>query len=295
MTQNQAFNPLSEAESFIYMQAMDIPVWVERKAEPLLPLALTDDKQPVKPEQQQAKPESAINLKTKSEQISQAVLDSEKALALSSNSETGSELKPESRSEMAATQNVSPETKVKTDAASVATETAAKREQQAVTSYLKMVNWKTNPTADRSLLIICRHQIDQPAHSFAQPSAPSKFMQDYMQAIEGLLAKNKLSVQIQLAHLTEAGLGNGNVPMGETVNKLNPDLILLLGEESIKHLFDQKLALAECRGKLHQVKTIEVAKALASYHPFSLISEPPLKRLAFEDLSLACQILREMD
>ena len=54
--------------------------------------------------------------------------------------------------------------------------------QEVSTShYLKMVNWTSTVLSEEnasSLLIICRHQVDQPANSFARSNSPSQFMMD---------------------------------------------------------------------------------------------------------------------
>lgn len=150
--------------------------------------------------------------------------------------------------------------------------------------YLKMVNWKQDSSADKKLLIICRHQKDQPAQSFATANSPSQFMRDYLQAINEQLARtNQLSVQTDLGHLAQAGLSDDSQPMGNLIRQIEPDLILLLGDEGIKPLLNLDSNVADVRGKFH---TLQDKHLLVSYHPYSLIQDPQLKKLALQDLVL---------
>ena len=143
--------------------------------------------------------------------------------------------------------------------------------------------------AVKKVMIICRHQIDQPANSFARMNGPSQFMTDYIAALNALLDNSDTQVSIQLAHLSAAGLSADSQPLSEVLSDCQPDLILALGEETINQLFGEELSVASARGKLNSIE--ERYKVLSSYHPFSLIKNPSLKRLALEDLVLISQLL----
>ncbi len=274
----QHFEPLAEDERLAYLQAMDIPVWVLRE-EPLNE-DLVDE---------ECTPEQSI--------------ESEQQAASSQN--------PNSEPEL--TQQITEEPLVEeTNQVEIpALEPSEQEISYVANCFLKMVNWQSKSNADKSLLIICRHQIDQPAQSFARPNGPSQFMSDYIQAINELIIHENFEIQVQLAHLTEAGLGNDNQPLQKTLNEINPDLILLLGEESIKLLFNSQQDVAQLRGKLKNIgllkknndqqieKLSEIEsdqqvnpKILVSYHPYTLIENPPLKKLALEDLSLLIKVLK---
>lgn len=154
--------------------------------------------------------------------------------------------------------------------------------------FLKMVNWKSTNGEAKRLLVICRHQPDQPAQSFAQPGSPSGFMRDYLKALDAFFSNHEGALQVSLAHLTEAGIGSDNEPMSLKLEQLKPDLILLLGDEGVRSLFDSTEQVASFRGRLHQLGELSV---LVSYHPYTLIKNPPLKKLAQEDLSLLVKVL----
>ncbi len=172
-----------------------------------------------------------------------------------------------------------------------------------VTQQLKMVKWQS-AEGSKSLLIICRHKTDQPAKSFAQGSSPSQFMQDFILALNrfNVSSKNQQNLQnnpaegdtctsdfsCHLAHIAEAGIGDNNQPLNQVLENLKPDLLLVLGEESIYQLCGKRVAVASLRGRMIDLQGY---KSLVSYHPYSLISNPALKRLAFEDLRLIYQYL----
>ncbi len=153
--------------------------------------------------------------------------------------------------------------------------------------FLKLVNW-TNQTIkeenSKKLLIICRHQIDQPASSFARPNSPSQFMLDYINALSGFIQEQTFELNISMAHLSEAGLSKDSVPMADILQQQSPDLILILGDETVSHLLDKQANVASLRGQLVELE--QQNKAIVSYHPFSMIENPSLKSLALEDLSI---------
>jgi len=158
--------------------------------------------------------------------------------------------------------------------------------------FLKLVNW-ANPVLSEStaktLLIICRHQVDQPANSFARVNGPSQFMMDYINTLSSLAEGKSDEYRIQLAHLSAAGLSEECVPLSKVMETTAPELVLILGEDTVDHLLDVKSSVADLRGQLNKIE--QRYQSLASYHPFSLIQNPSLKRLAYEDLVLVSDIL----
>jgi len=169
----------------------------------------------------------------------------------------------------------------------LSTETEAINESKILTNnqYLKLINWQNQiikEEGNKQLLIICRHQIDQPASSFATATSPSRFMQDYINSLISLLDEEPFDLKIQMAHLSQAGLGQDTINMDEHIEKSKPNLILLLGEESVSQLLGEESKLAELRGQIISYENQQ--KLLVSYHPFSLIENPSLKALALDDL-----------
>lgn len=164
-----------------------------------------------------------------------------------------------------------------------------KSTEQGETHYLKLVNWGADSSADSALLIICRHDTEQPAQSFAKPNYPSQFMLDYIQALQSFLLGSKLKIQVRLGHLSEAGLGHDCDLLQRIVSELQPGLVLILGDETVKKLFKVDDEVASKRGK---VQTLDISdRCIVSYHPFTLINNPHLKSLAMEDLKLVANML----
>lgn len=174
--------------------------------------------------------------------------------------------------------------------------------------YLKLVNWSNRSTdIDRSkkVLIICRHQTDQPANSFAGKSGPSLFMLDYINGLSSLASERGLAVDIQIAHLSQLGLTDDSKTFREGINDAQPDVLFVLGEETVSQISplsgaEQQLAMSEgieknyvasLRGKTLTVESELTAQV--SYHPYTLIKEPKLKPLAMEDLVQLVDRLQE--
>jgi len=158
--------------------------------------------------------------------------------------------------------------------------------------YLKLINWQNQiikEEGNKQLLIICRHQIDQPASSFATSNSPSRFMQDYLNSLISLLEPALFDLKIQMAHLSQAGLGDDAISMDQHIEQSKPNLILLLGEETVSQFLGEESKLAELRGQI--VGGNNQPKLLVSYHPFSLIKNPSLKTLALDDLRYLAQYL----
>lgn len=161
--------------------------------------------------------------------------------------------------------------------------------------YLKLVNWTNQNIREENskrLLIICRHEIDQPANSFARQNSPSQFMLDYINALIGLVAEPSFELKVQLAHLSEAGLSKDSVPMEKVLCDHKPNLVLVLGDETAAHLIDPQSDVASLRGRL--VSLGQNQKALVSYHPYSLIENSGLKSLALDDLSVLANYLLQI-
>lgn len=164
--------------------------------------------------------------------------------------------------------------------------------KQHATHYLKMVNWKQHQNTQNRLLIICRHETDQPAKSFASSSAPSYLMKDYIQAINQAIPANKPQPEISLAHLTHAALTDECIALASVLQETNPQLILLLGDLAISEMLKISAKVADLRGK---VLDFADNSLLVSYHPHSLTQEPKLKKLAMEDIQLVAHCLFATD
>ena len=193
------------------------------------------------------------------------------------------------------TQQIEPQAETQSEQAVVEVGNVAENQkvQSTPNQFLKVLNWSNHVLAEenaKSLLIICRHQVDQPANSFARVSTPSQFMMDYINALTAA-NEGKLEIKVQLAQLSAAGLSEDSVPLSTVLQQNKPHLVLVLGEETVGHLFGDKLSVAELRGQLNQLE--QSYDSLVSYHPFSLIQNPALKRLAFEDLSLVSERLNQ--
>jgi hypothetical protein len=168
----------------------------------------------------------------------------------------------------------------------------ATNHQSKSSHFLKQVSWSNRVLSEenaKSIMIICRHQVDQPANSFARINSPSQFMMDFINALNHFVANDNFELKIQLAHLSAAGLSEDSVPLSHAINSTRPELMIILGDETVNHLLGDSMEVATCRGQIHQIE--DGTKVLVSYHPFSLIENPSLKRLAYEDLNLAGEFL----
>jgi len=262
----QTFSSLSEDERLNYLRLMEVPVWVRRANSESFPGVL---------------PKLADKVVSKCDTELVAPLESNPAVKPASTIDTpaadGEELS------LAETLPVEkPESIASTDA----------RLSEA-SQFLKLVNWNSNSQADlntrsaavsnKKLLIVCRHQKDQPAQSFASVNSPSQFMRDYLSAVEQLTPADSVILETSLAHLTEAGLSQACRTLAESLTELQPNLILLLGDESVRHLLGNDRSVADSRGKCHSFRGYQL---VVSYHPFTLIENPQLKKLALEDVRL---------
>ncbi|MGX5174462.1 hypothetical protein ACUR5C_10630 [Aliikangiella sp. IMCC44653] len=157
--------------------------------------------------------------------------------------------------------------------------------------FLKLVNWSQNKQADCKVLIICRHQTDQPAQSFAKASAPSQFMQDYLTALNDLVMAKGIELNTQLAHLSEAGLGADCQKIETVFTDLKPRLVLMLGDEAVKNTLGPEHNVATTRNQV--LSLFGEVPIVVSYHPYTLIKNPHLKKSAFEDLVFISQMLAQ--
>ncbi len=145
---------------------------------------------------------------------------------------------------------------------------------------------------DKDILIVCRHKINQPANSFANKRGPSHFMQDYLKILVEFGLQNKLRLNIQLAHLAEAGLGESSIKIESFIKENQPDLTYVLGDETVKNLINKSSDVKDVRCRLN--KFLLNANAIVSYHPFDLISNPRLKSLAYEDIQFVINNLLQI-
>ncbi|TQV71457.1 hypothetical protein FLL45_20085 [Aliikangiella marina] len=162
--------------------------------------------------------------------------------------------------------------------------------QSNIAHFVKIVPWQSGAPSNDSLLIICRHQVDQPAQSFARPSSPSQFMMDYIAALQSLRDEDDPCF-VRLGHLSQAGLGKDCVSFDTVLTDINPKVTLILGEETVAELFDSQTKVADVRGK--KLSLPDGRPCIVSYHPYSLIKNPQLKPLALEDLKLVKMLVEQ--
>ena len=279
---NAHLNTLNEADRFAYLQAMEVPLWVPRDCEITEHTSLAT--QQVQPGQLTDSVES--HTADKAEAYSTITPNSE-GNAVSQAADQINSLK---QSSPALEEDIS-QIQNKVDANETLDNASHTDSSNQVSHYLKMVPWSVGSENSQTILIVCRHQKDQPAQSFARANSPSQFMSDYIQALRELLDDENDDCFIRLGHLAQAGLGSDCVSLNEVIEQLKPKVVLLLGEETVKELYGDKDDIASLRGRLLPVQ--EQKAGLVSYHPFSLIKNPSLKRLALEDLKLAATVIRQ--
>ena len=269
---------MTEATRIAYLQAMGIDCWIP-KSEQGLAGEITD-RQNVQNQEERGREASQINQSLIDESTDKNGLGDETKNLPTLEKDTADE------PEQPVNEVILSPPKSQTEVNEIAAESTLKSNKHLKSNkYLKLVNWTNQNIREESskkLLIICRHQIDQPANSFARQNSPSQFMLDYINALIGLVAEPSFELKVQLAHLSEAGLSNESIPMDEVLCDSKPDLVLVLGDETAAHLIDPKADVASLRGRL--VSLGQNQKALVSYHPYSLIENSSLKSLALNDL-----------
>jgi len=266
----QTYSSLSDDERLYYLQLMQVPVWVRRE------VSNASDNLPVEIM------ENAASLPVEHTGTCFGQESAEKTAVQDS--------LPQNESE-SVEKNL--ERNQKSDQPS-----SQAAQSIPVNQFLKLVSWSSNATkaldsssptvARKKVLFICRHQKDQPAQSFAGANSPSQFMRDYLAAVELLTPGDNFDLESSLAHLTEAGLSQACRPLSESLTELKPDIIVLLGDESVRHLLGSDLTVAESRTRCHSYQGCQL---IVSYHPFTLIENPQLKKLALEDIRLLISLM----
>lgn len=265
---------LSEGERLAYLQAMEIPLWIPRE--------LTDAEHDY--QQQLALLELRRQDEVDSPELSSITPDSSSADQIDSNGFVQSaELTVDEKNPLNSPQTIQPEKNRQLNNISLPESAKVTADTEQI-HYLKMVNWSNEAASNAPLLIICRHQVDQPAQSFAKANAPSQFMRDYLQALTEFAAQSSLAIPLRLAHLAQVGLSAECKPLQDILTTIKPKLVLVLGDEAVKALFSESLQIAALRGQL--ISLSDEVKCLVSYHPFTLIQNPQLKKLALDDLRL---------
>ena len=77
---------------------------------------------------------------------------------------------------------------------------------------------------------------------------------------------------------------------------IKPKFIYLLGTIAAKAILSTPLSLDELRAKWHEYKSVNMdtsVKVLVSYHPFTLLQSPKLKKEAWGDLQMLQKELNE--
>ncbi|MET1255325.1 hypothetical protein [Aliikangiella maris] len=294
MSVQTSFQPLSDTERLAYLQAMDVPVWVAR-SEPEIELHLASH---TKTYSESSFEDGAINEAKNSLQSStDSTLLNDCEVEPSYSSHNSKIDVPRINKATTDNTNVHQQSTFK-DSVSIASAAAT----AAKTHYLKRINWQAGDKDGDSVLIICRHQVDQPANSFAKANMPSRIMQDFVLALIDNAAQSYAAqtgtvqpdspqtLRIELSNLSQAGLGSDCETLESVLTELKPKAVLLLGDETVKELINANLDVVQLRGKMQELPRVNTP-CLVSYHPFDLIKNPALKKLAMEDLYLFNQLI----
>lgn len=288
-----AFEQLSESLRFEYLQAMGVTQWVPREQEEITQHQFQQESEDLVDVGHQADSRTINNDSVLSSDGETSKQFDESHIPTSSNKKVSTEQvdieqfkdvtslsshqNPPSEQNSSSRQNPSSQQKNEANAG-------------AAVHYLKVVSWGEAHDGEQTLMIICRHQKDQPAQSFARANSPSQFMLDYIRALKEVLGEAFPAPRIHLSHLSQAGLGQGCQQMNEVVAKIAPSCVLLLGDETVVELFGRESSVANKRGQ--KLLLDESIQTLVSYHPYSLIKNPKLKPLALEDLKLLSAVLK---
>lgn len=76
------------------------------------------------------------------------------------------------------------------------------------------------------------------------------------------------------------------------VERINPKIILVVGQIAAQRLLSSKEPLARLRGKQHRLPNTQIP-LIVTYYPSYLLSKPLDKRKAWNDLQLAMNLLKE--
>jgi len=289
-------NLISETTRFAYLQAMDVTCWLPKEMEQLnaiqtavVKTASQSSKNQLADSQvveNQVVENQAAENQIVEDQIGEDQIGESQANNIG-HSQSSDMTHPPTEQAKAKKHTDSIEPEIENLELKINQQQASNAIQNSPTNqYLKLVNWTNQNLKEqgaKQLLIICRHQVDQPANSFARSNAPSQFMSDYIQALNSFVSSQPFEIKIQLAHLSEAGLGKDSLPMEQVVQEIKPDVALILGDETIAQLSGNSDNVASLRGRLVELGSLP--KAIVSYHPFSLIENPALKALALADLN----------
>ncbi len=296
---------LSESDRHAYLDALGVTQWLPKNqplnaAELSPPLAHQDKLQePSAEKAPSAEKEPLVSgaenrpNQLNSEQFHQASEDLESktpAVNVSATHETP-KIEPDNQQPSSSTQAKTQDQDVSPQQSEVKGEQSNEASPQY---YLKTVNWTNAVLSEenaKKLLIICRHQIEQPANSFARANSPSQFMTDFINCFNHLMAGFNKEFKVSLAHLSAAGLSEECVALSDAMQTNQPTAVLLLGDETVANLLGEALNVANARSQMHRLA--DGTPALVSYHPFDLIQNPALKRLAYEDLVLANELLTQ--
>ena len=302
---NPVTEPLTEAQRFAYLKAMDVSLWILREDSvegfsEQTPSSEASNEE-VSPAERQADSqahEAIENHPAQRSAISGSQFETGSEVDSESKRETGSQVET-SADKAALEEALSSELQVEPAASSTAesidsplvgSNASQSADGKVIPHFVKMVPWQSGAPSNDSLLIVCRHQVDQPAQSFARPSSPSQFMMDYISALQTFRDTDD-PCHVQLGHLSQAGLGKDCSPLEKVFSDYKPKVTLILGEETVKELFGDKANVADLRGK--KVDLSDGRACIISYHPYSLIKNPQLKPLALDDLKLVKALLEQ--
>jgi len=159
--------------------------------------------------------------------------------------------------------------------------------------YFKLVNWRQLKEDNAQgkpvkLIVVCRSSTEQPSASFAGKSGPGWFMSDYLKALQACM-QPQIHLDIQLAHLSATTINDDRVSVDAHLKTQQPDFIWVMADQAAAQLFSGA-EIAQLRQQVLSFVGSDVP-CMLSYHPYTLISEPKLKRLVMQDFATLKQNL----
>jgi len=93
---------------------------------------------------------------------------------------------------------------------------------------------------------------------------------------------------------SEQAIAELNKILNDTIQKIKPKIILLVGQLAAQNILQTKEPLARLRAKAQKLPGSEIP-VVVTYYPSYLLSKPQDKRKAWDDLKLAMSLVHELD
>ena len=107
-------------------------------------------------------------------------------------------------------------------------------------------------------------------------------------SVDASILLDKMMFAVGLKRASKANLILNDIDcLYDQIENTTPKVILLLGKDITKNLFNRNESFEQMRGEVHQFKE---TKAIVTYHPESLLQNPLQKRGAWHDLSMSFSI-----